>query len=103
VNASTDLGVSYYLTNQADRALTQFEYSLSIDPVHAKTLYNVGIVRAFGKEDLVGATTAWDRLIEVAPDTEEANRARTALQTLRTNHPVTSPPATGRGGGGGLD
>ncbi|MDA1306449.1 MAG: tetratricopeptide repeat protein [Acidobacteria bacterium] len=101
INASTDLGVSYYLTNQADRALTQFDYSLSIDPAHAKTLYNVGIVRAFGKEDLAGATTAWERLIEVTPASEEATRARTALQTLRTSHPVTGPPATG--GGGGLD
>lgn len=101
VNASTDLGVSYYLTNQADRALTQFEYSLKIDPAHAKTLYNVGIVRAFGKEDLDGATKAWDELIAVAPTSEEANRARTALQTLRTNHPAT--PARGGGGGGGLE
>lgn len=100
VNASTDLGVSYYLTNQADRALAQFEYSLKIDPAHAKTLYNVGIVRAFGKEDLAGATQAWDELIAVAPASEEATRARTALQTLRTNHPTTPPPG---GGGGGLE
>lgn len=100
VNASTDLGVSYYMTNQADRALTQFEYSLKLEPGHAKTLYNVGIVRAFGKEDLEGATKAWEQLIAVAPTTEEANRARTALQTLRTNHPTTPPPP---GGGGGLE
>jgi tetratricopeptide (TPR) repeat protein len=32
VNASTDLGVAYYYTNQADRALAQFERSLEVDP-----------------------------------------------------------------------
>lgn len=95
VNASTDLGVAYYSSNQVDRALAQFDHSLSIDSAHAKTLFNQGIVRAFGKQDLDGAAKAWERLIEVAPTTPEAERARTALQTLRTNHPPT--------GGGGLE
>jgi hypothetical protein len=35
--------------------LKQFDHSLSIDPKHVKTLLNVGIVRAFGKQDLAGA------------------------------------------------
>lgn len=101
VNASTDLGVSYYSSNQADRALAQFEYSLKIDPQHAKTLFNQGIVRAFGKQDLDGAQKAWERLIAVAPDSPEAARAKQALSSL-TNHPSTptgaAPPAGGRGG-----
>ena len=54
-NVSTDLGVAYYYTNQPDRALAQFDQSLTIDPKHIKTLLNVGIVRAFGKQDLAGA------------------------------------------------
>jgi Tfp pilus assembly protein PilF len=44
-NLSTDLGVSFYYLNQPDRALQQFDYSLTIDPKHAKTLLNQGIVR----------------------------------------------------------
>jgi len=99
VNASTDLGVSYYASNQADRALTQLDYSLSIDPAHAKTLYNQGIVRAFGKQDLDGAAKSWELLIKVAPQSPEAERARTGLASLRANHAGT-PPA---GGGGGLE
>jgi tetratricopeptide (TPR) repeat protein len=102
VNASTDLGVSYYASNQADRALTQLEYSLSIDPAHAKTLYNQGIVRAFGKQDLDGAAKSWEQLIKVAPQSPEAERARTGLASLRANHAGT-PPAGGAGGGGGLE
>src|ERR1700675_3557289 len=49
VNVSTDLGVSYYYSNQPDKALEQFDRSLKLDPTHAKTLLNVGIVKAFGK------------------------------------------------------
>ncbi len=49
VNASTDLGIAYYYSNQPDRALAQFDRSLAIDPKHSKTLLNQGIVRAFAQ------------------------------------------------------
>jgi len=87
VNASTDLGISYYYLNQADRALKQFEFSLTIDPRHTKTLLNVGIVRAYGKDDLEGAAKAWQRVVEVGPDTPEGKIARQALEALRNAHP----------------
>jgi tetratricopeptide (TPR) repeat protein len=87
VNVSTDLGIAYYYTNQPDRALEQFEKSLAIDPGHSKTLLNIGVVRAFGKQDLEGAARAWERVIEVAPNSEEAARARQGLDGIRAAHP----------------
>ena len=87
VNASTDLGVSYYYSNQPDRALKQFDHSLAVDPKHTKTLLNQGIVRAFGKQDLDGAAKAWQRVIEIAPASPEADTARQALAGLRNAHP----------------
>lgn len=80
VNASTDLGVSYYYTNQPDRALQQFEYSLQVDPKHTKTLLNKGIVMAFGKQDLAGASQAWQQVVELAPNTPEGEAAKRALE-----------------------
>jgi len=61
VNVSTDLAVSYYYTNQPDRALAQFDVSLGVDPRHTKTLLNQGIVRAFGKQDLDAAAQSWQK------------------------------------------
>jgi tetratricopeptide (TPR) repeat protein len=87
VNASTDLGISYYYMNQPDRALAQFDKSLAIDPNHSKTLLNVGIVRAFGKQDLEGAARSWQRVLEVAPNSPEARAAKQALEGVRTAHP----------------
>ena len=87
VNASTDLGIAYYYLNQPDRALEQFTRSLAIEPRHTKTLLNVGIVRAFGKQDLEGAAKAWQQVIDVAPDSAEARMATQALQGLRSAHP----------------
>jgi len=86
-NVSTDLGVSYYYTGDADRALKQFEHSLSVDPTHSKTLLNIGVVRAFGKQDLKGAVEVWEALLKVSPASEEGQAARKALENLKAAHP----------------
>ncbi len=86
-NVSTDLGVCYYYTNQPDKALQQFDRSLKIDPKHTKTLLNVGIVKAFGKQDLEGAAQAWQQVIQIAPDSAEGQAARRALDSMKSAHP----------------
>jgi tetratricopeptide (TPR) repeat protein len=87
-NVSTDLGVCYYYTNQPDKALEQFDKSLKIDPRHTKTLLNVGIVRAFGKQDLDGARKAWEEAVKLAPDSPEGQAAKRALDSLKSAHPA---------------
>ena len=87
VNVSTDLGVSYYYTNNPDRALGQLDRSLAIDPKHAKTLLNIGIVKAFAKQDLEGASKAWQQVIQLAPDSPEGQAAKRALDTFQSSHP----------------
>ena len=69
---------------------------LAIDPTHSKTLLNIGVVRAFGKQDLEGAAKAWERVLEVAPNSAEAARAKQGLDGIRSAH-----PEAGRGGGRG--
>jgi cytochrome c-type biogenesis protein CcmH/NrfG len=86
-NVSTDLGVAYYYTNQPDRALAQFDQSLRVDPKHVKTLFNVGIVRAFGKQDFGGAAKAWQQVVDLAPDSPEGQAARKGLEGIKSAHP----------------
>jgi len=86
VSVSTDLGVSYYYNNQPDLALKQLEHSLQVDPKHTKALLNMGVVRAFGKQDLKGATEVWRQLVEIAPDSLEGRQARQALESLSSAH-----------------
>ena len=93
-DVSTDLGVSYYYTNRADEALTQFENSLRIDPKHTKTLLNKGIVLAFGKQDLNGAAESWRMVVELAPNSPEAQAAQRGLEGIAASQ------AGGRSGGG---
>jgi cytochrome c-type biogenesis protein CcmH/NrfG len=91
-NVSTDLGIAYYYLNQPDRALAQFDRSLAADPAHSKTLLNIGIVRAFGKQDIKGAAEAWQRVLDVAPASDEARAAKQALDGLRSAHPDAGLP-----------
>src|SRR5437870_2386830 len=88
VNVSTDLGVAYYYTNNPDKALEQLDRSLKIDPKHPKTLLNIGIVKAFGKQDLEGASKAWQQVIQLAPDSPEGQAAKRALDTFKSSHPA---------------
>jgi tetratricopeptide (TPR) repeat protein len=98
-DVSTDLGVCYHYMNDPDRALQQFAASLKIDPKHVKTLLNQGVVRAFGQQDLQGAVASWEKVIEIAPTSAEADTARKALQGLKTAHPDlgAKPPAPAAG------
>lgn len=93
-DVSTDLGVAYYYLNQADRAIKQFEHSLSMDAKHTKTLLNMGIVKAFGKQDLGGAAEAWQQVVALAPNSPEGQAAKKALDGLQSAHP---PSGSGSG------
>jgi tetratricopeptide (TPR) repeat protein len=88
VNVITDLGVCYYYTNRPDKALELFNRSLKLDPKHTKTLLNVGIVKAFGKQDLQGASEAWQEVLKIAPNSPEAQAAKRALDSLQSAHPA---------------
>jgi tetratricopeptide (TPR) repeat protein len=97
-DVSTDLGVSYYYTNQPDRALAQFKRSLEVEPKHTKTMLNQGIVLAFGKQDLEGATRSWQQVVDLAPNSPEGQAARRALDSMKAAHPnlnTASAPAPG--------
>ena len=98
VNVSTDLGVGYYYTNQADRAIKQFEYSLGIDPKHLKTLLNMGIVRAFGKQDLAGATALWKQILVLAPGSPEGEAAKRSLDAIAAGHSTVETGSQGQSG-----
>jgi hypothetical protein len=52
----------------------------------------MGIVRAFGKQDLDGAARAWEQVVAIDPNGPEGQAAKKGLEGLRNAHP---PGATG--------
>jgi tetratricopeptide (TPR) repeat protein len=100
VDVSTDLATSLYAVNRVDEAIAQADYSLKLDPNHAKTLLNRGLFLAFGRQDLDGAAQSWERVIQIAPDSEEARRAKQGLDGIRSAHSGGGGAGSGTGSGG---
>lgn len=100
VNASTDLAVCYYYTNQVDRALAQLDRSLAMEPNHVKTIFNQGIIRAGGKQDLAGATESFQRVVALAPNSPEGQQAQNLLDTIAGHADGSVTGGAGSGAGG---
>ena len=83
INVSTDLGTALWYSGRADEALAQYQRSLAINATHAQTLFNVGIVRADGKQDYAGAAAAWEQLLQTNPDYPAVARVKTLIADAR--------------------
>jgi len=81
----TDQGVMFRAVGAYDKAIANFEKANRISPGHLQSLYNLGVVYAFDLRDIPKAEEAFNRLIQIAPTSENANQARQALAQLRKN------------------
>lgn len=83
VSVSTDLGTALWYSGRPDEALAQYDKSLAIDPGHAQTLFNIGVVKRDGKQDVKGAIAAWERLLSANPGYAERPKVEQALADAR--------------------
>ncbi len=83
VNLSTDLGTALWYSGRPDEAIAQFTKSLAIDSTHPQTLFNLGIVRRDGKQDLAGAVQAWEKLLATNPSYPERAKVEQLLAQLK--------------------
>jgi cytochrome c-type biogenesis protein CcmH/NrfG len=71
VGPRTDLASCLYYQGDVDGAITQLEKSLTYDPKHAGTLFNLGMIRWKGKNDAAGAIAAWQKLLKENPNYQD--------------------------------
>ncbi len=79
VNASTDLGTCYFNVGRFDEALSQFRHSLTIEPQHQPTLFNVIVVNMEGKHDYKAAQKAYEALYKLNPTYPKLDELKTRL------------------------
>jgi cytochrome c-type biogenesis protein CcmH/NrfG len=79
----TDMGISYYYSGEADRALKEFDQALKDDPRHVQTLFNVGVVKMNGKSDPKGAIAAWESLLKIDPAYRDRAKVESLLSEAR--------------------
>lgn len=82
-NVLTDQGVMYRALGQFDKAIKNFEQASRADPKHVQSLFNMGVVYAHDLKDPKKALDAWNRVVQTAPQSEQAAQARTAIEEIR--------------------
>ena len=82
-NVLTDQGVMFRDLGQFDKAVANFEKASKLDPKHLQSLFNLGIVYANDLHKPAEATAAWNKIIALAPDSQQAGQARQALAQLK--------------------
>lgn len=82
----TDQGVMFRKLGWFDRAIVNFEKAFEVDPSHATSIYNLGIVYRYDLQDFPKAQVAWTRFLEVSPAGPGSDRVRQELEFLN-NHP----------------
>ena len=83
VSVSTDLGTALYYSNQIEAAVAAFERSLSINPTHPQTLFNMGVVLLEERNDKDGAIELWERLIQTNADYPNIGMVQEELARLK--------------------
>lgn len=83
-NVLTDQGVMYRALGQFDKAIANFEKANRADPKHVQSLFNLGVVYANDLGQPKKAVEAWTRVIQVAPQSEQAAHAKTAIEETKS-------------------
>jgi len=82
-NVLTDQGVMYRQLGQFDMALATFQKANKLQPSHVQSLFNMGIVYANDLNKPDEAAKAWNKVLVLAPASDQAAQARQMLSQLK--------------------
>ncbi len=83
INVRTDMGTAMWYSGSPKEAVAEFEKSLKLDPNHAQTLFNMGIVKLNGLNDAKGAAAAWQRLLDTNPNYPDRQKVLDMMQKAK--------------------
>jgi tetratricopeptide (TPR) repeat protein len=87
VHVRNHLALSYLNQGNMDGAVGSFEQTLAIDPNHPPSLLGLGRIKLYLQQDIDGGLAMWQKLMAVAPSSEEAQSVRDELDALKSAHP----------------
>jgi cytochrome c-type biogenesis protein CcmH/NrfG len=82
-NVLTDQGVMYRDIGQFQRAIANFQKANQVDPKHVQSLYNMGVVYLNDLRQPKKAIEIWNRVIQIAPQSEQAAQARASIEEAK--------------------
>ncbi|TYO99562.1 TPR repeat protein [Geothermobacter ehrlichii] len=87
-NVLTDQGIMFRRMGWFDRAIANFEKAAEIDPQHAQSLYNLGVVYRYDLQDFPNAVKAWEKFLALNPSGPGAEQVRKELEFLKSHPPI---------------
>jgi tetratricopeptide (TPR) repeat protein len=78
-NVLTDQGVMFRELGQFDKALANFQKANKLDSNHVQSLFNMGVMYSADLHKPDEAAKAWNKVIALAPGSEQASQARQML------------------------
>lgn len=84
----TDMATAYWYMGDTDRAIAEFNKSLSYQPTNANTLFNLGLVKWRGKMDVNGAVADWEKLLATNPNYESKDKVEQLIAEARKHSGV---------------
>jgi cytochrome c-type biogenesis protein CcmH/NrfG len=82
-NVLTDQGVMYREVGQFEKASANFRKANQVDPKHVQSLFNLGVVYFNDLKQPKNAIETWNKVIQIAPQSEQAAQARTAIEEAK--------------------
>ena len=79
----TDMGIAFRRTGRPEQAVHAFRHAIQDDPQHVNAHYNLGVILTSELDDPAGAVAAWERVLELAPNSPRQAELRKAVQQLR--------------------
>lgn len=87
LEARASLGFALLARGEVAGAIAEYEAALAEDPGHPDSLLALGRLRLYVEQDIAGGIALWERYLEAAPDSPEADGLRQAIRALREAHP----------------
>ena len=72
----TDMATGMFYLRDFDHAISEFDRALKDDPKNGNALFNRGIAKWQGKNDVKGAIADWEQLLKVNPNYEQADKVK---------------------------
>lgn len=83
IDAHLEIGVLYFNLQELESAGHHWTRVTQEDPENSMAWFNLGFLHLYGEEpDMEAAQAAWDRLLEVAPDSAEADVVRSHMASM---------------------
>jgi cytochrome c-type biogenesis protein CcmH/NrfG len=82
-NVLTDQGVMFRDLGQFDKAVQNFQKANQLDPKHVQSLFNLGVVYLHDLKQPKKAIDTWNKVIQIAPQSEQAQQAKTAIDEAK--------------------